>query len=219
MSGVRAVIFDLDGVLLDSETVWDKARRAIVARWGGTWLPNATTDMMGMSSSEWSAYLRERLGVPLAPARISTEVAASVDEAYREALPLLPNAREAVLRLAAHWPLGLASSSNRTIIERFLDASGLRASFRATVSSEEVEHGKPAPDVYRAAAAALGVAAQRCVAIEDSTNGLRSATAAKMQVIAVPNPHFPPSPEALALARLVARGLEDLTVDTIQTIA
>jgi HAD superfamily hydrolase (TIGR01509 family) len=219
MSGVRAVIFDLDGVLLDSEAVWDSARRAIVERWGGRWLPNATTDMMGMSSPEWSTYLRDRLGVQLAPARISAEVAASVGNEYRKALPLLPNARETVLRLAAHWPLGLASSSNRTVIERFLDASGLRESFTATVSSEEVEHGKPAPDVYRAAADAVGVDAELCVAIEDSTNGLRSAAAANMRVIAVPNRQFPPSPKALALARFVARGLEDLTVDTIQTVA
>jgi HAD superfamily hydrolase (TIGR01509 family) len=219
MSGVRAVIFDVDGVLLDSETIWDEARRAIVERWGGTWLPNATTDMMGMSSREWSAYLEERLGVPLAPERISAEVAACVDERYRESLPLLPGAREAVRRLAAHWPLGLASSANRTIIERFLDASGLRASFAVTVSSEEVEHGKPAPDVYCATADALGVGAEHCVAIEDSTNGLRSAAAAGMPVIAVPNRHFPPSPEALALARFVARDLDDLTVDTIDTLA
>jgi HAD superfamily hydrolase (TIGR01509 family) len=219
MSGVRAVIFDLDGVLLDSETVWDEARRAFVEACGGRWLPNATTDMMGMSSHEWSAYMHDRLGVPVAPERISVEVAASVDERYRGSLPLLPGAREAVRRLAAHWPLGLASSANRTIIERFLDASGLRASFAASVSSEEVDQGKPAPDVYRAAADALGVGTERCVAIEDSTNGLRSAAAAGTQVIALPNPHFPPSPDALALARFVARGLDDLTVEAIEALA
>jgi HAD superfamily hydrolase (TIGR01509 family) len=219
MGAVQAVIFDLDGVLLDSETVWDEARRALVEQQGRAWLPDATTDMMGMSSREWSAYLHDRLGVPLAPDRISAEVAASVDERYRESLPLLPGACEAVQRLAARWPLGLASSSNRTIIDRFLDASGLRASFAATVSSEEVEHGKPAPDVYRAAAGALGVETDRCVAIEDSTNGLRSGAAAGTHVVAVPNPQYPPSPDALALARLVVRGLDDLTVDTIAAFA
>jgi HAD superfamily hydrolase (TIGR01509 family) len=218
MGAVRAVIFDLDGVLLDSETVWDEARRALVEQQGGTWLPDATTDMMGMSSREWSAYLHDRLGVALAPERISVEVAAAVDGRYRESLPLLPGAREAVHRLAAHWPLGLASSANRTIIEGFLDASGLRASFAASVSSEEVEHGKPAPDVYRAAADALEAGTDQCVAIEDSTNGLRSAAAAGTHVVAVPNPHFPPSPDALALARFVAWGLDDLTVEAIAAL-
>jgi HAD superfamily hydrolase (TIGR01509 family) len=219
MSGVRAVIFDLDGVLLDSEAVWDEARRALVEKQGGRWLPDATTDMMGMSSHEWSAYLHDRLSVPLAPEGISAEVAAAVDERFRQSLPLLPRAREAVHRLAARWPLGLASSANRTIIERFLDASSLRSSFAVSVSSEEVEHGKPAPDVYLAAADGLGVATEQCVAIEDSTNGLRSAAAAGTHVVAVPNRHFPPSPDALALARFVARGLDDLTGEAIAALA
>src|SRR5690242_13791105 len=118
MHHVQAVVFDLDGVLLDSESIWDEARRAYVDKCGGRWLANATTDMMGMSSREWSTYLHERLGVPLAPERISAEVAAAVEERYREALPLLPGAREAVRRLAARWPLGLASSSNRSTIEQ-----------------------------------------------------------------------------------------------------
>ena len=213
--GVEAVVFDLDGVLVDSEPIWDEARRDLVSRHGGTWLPAATRDMMGMSSREWSAYMHDTLGVSLPVKQISREVANFVDQRYAERLPFLPGAPEAVQRLAHRWPLGLASSSNRTIIDRFLEASGLRSSFAVTVSSEEVERGKPAPDVYVAAAARLGAATSRCVAIEDSTNGIRAAAAATMTVIAVPNAAFPPSADALGLADLVLPDLSSLTVETV----
>jgi len=213
---VEAVIFDLDGVLLDSETIWDDARRALVARFGGTWRSDATREMMGMSSPEWSAYVRDRLGVPLSAEQISSAVVASVEQRYTEQLPLMAGAHDAVESLAQRWPLGLASSSNRSVIERFLDASDLRSRFRATVSSEEVERGKPAPDVYLAAAAQLRAAPESCVAIEDSTNGIRAAVAANMHVVAVPNRHFPPSPEVLAAAVVVLTDLTSLTPARIE---
>jgi HAD superfamily hydrolase (TIGR01509 family) len=220
MSDVRepvdAVIFDLDGILLDSETIWDDERRALVERTGGRWRPEATRDMMGMSSREWSVYLRDELGVPMTPDEISAAVANLVEQRYTEQLPLLPGAEDAVRRIAARWPLGLASSSNRPVIERFLDASGLRSLFAVTVSSEEVERGKPAPDVYLDAAARLGVAPARSVAIEDSTNGIRSAAAAGMTVVAIPNHHFPPDPEAVASATLVLPDLASLTPERIE---
>ncbi len=215
-SGTGAVVFDLDGVLVDSETIWDEARRSLVARFGGSWSDGATRDMMGMSSREWSQYVRDELGVGLPVGRISTEVAAYVASRYDERLPLLPGAQDAVRRVAERWPIGLASSSNRSIIEHFLDASGLRDSFTATVSSEEVEHGKPAPDVYLAAAARLGVPPSRCVAIEDSTNGMRAALAAEMALVAVPNPHFPPDREVVAAADAAVTGLDDLTVELVE---
>jgi HAD superfamily hydrolase (TIGR01509 family) len=215
---VEAVVFDLDGVLVDSENVWDDARRTVVARYGGTWLPSATRDMMGMSSSEWSAYLHDVLGVPLSPPEISAAVVERVERRYDENLPLLPLARETVRALAMRWPLGLASSSNRPIIERFLDASALRSSFTVTVSSEEVTRGKPAPDVYLETARRLGARPTRCVAIEDSTNGIRAAARARLVVIAVPNLHFPPAPDALDLAAAVITGLEDLTADLVTTV-
>ena len=219
MTDVAAVIFDLDGVLVDSETIWDDARRSLVEEQGGTWRASATRDMMGMSSREWSVYLRERLGVDVEPEEISSRVADDVAQRYRAQLPLLPGARGAVLRLASAWPLGLASSSNRTIIEEFLDASGLRSSFAVTVSSEEVARGKPAPDVYLAAAAGLRAEPDRCVAIEDSTNGLAAAAAARMTVIAVPNQHFPPSADALSRAALVMPSIVDLTEEQIRQSA
>jgi HAD superfamily hydrolase (TIGR01509 family) len=219
VTDVAAVIFDLDGVLIDSETMWDDARRSLVEEQGGTWRASATRDMMGMSSREWSVYLRERLGVDVEPEEISSRVADDVAQRYRAQLPLLPGARGAVHRLASAWPLGLASSSNRTIIEEFLDASGLRSSFAVTVSSEEVARGKPAPDVYLAAAAGLRAEPDRCVAIEDSTNGLAAAAAARMTVIAVPNQHFPPSADALSRAALVMPSVVDLTEEQIRQSA
>jgi HAD superfamily hydrolase (TIGR01509 family) len=214
---VEGVIFDLDGVLVDSETLWDDARRAVVAAHDGSWLTTATRDMLGMSSREWSAYMHDRLQVPLAPERISAEVAGIVAAEYAETLPWLPGARDAVERLATTWPLGLASSANRTVIERFLDTSGLRARFAATVSSEEVARGKPAPDVYLAAAAGLDVEAQACVAIEDSGNGIRAGVAAAMAVIAVPNKHFPPTDAEVALAARILPDLESLTAEQVES--
>jgi HAD superfamily hydrolase (TIGR01509 family) len=165
-------------VLLDSETVWDDVRREVVERAGRTWKADATRAMMGMSSPEWAAYLQDELGVPVPASEISAAVVAGVIERYQRELPLLPGAREAVVRISTRWPLGLASSSNRPVIDRVLDASGLRDRFAVTVSSEEVAHGKPAPDVYLAAVDRLGTTAERCVAIEDSSNGIRSAATA-----------------------------------------
>jgi HAD superfamily hydrolase (TIGR01509 family) len=208
---IEAVIFDLDGVLVDSEQVWDAAREALVRETGGRWHDGATADMMGMSSPEWSRYLHEQLGVPLSPQEINAAVVARVEAQYRERLPLLPGAVEAVERLAAHWPLGLATSSNREIVELVLERAGLAERFAATVSSEEVGRGKPAPDVYLEAAARLGVAAEHAAAIEDSSNGLRAARAAGMRVIAIPNRHFPPADDALALADATLGSLAELT--------
>ena len=195
-----AVIFDLDGVLVDSEQVWDAARRDVVAEHGGTWRDSATRDMLGMSSPEWSRYVVEQLHVELTPAQVNDAVVQRMLARYDMELPLLPGAREAVFRLADRFPLGLASSSNREVIDLVLERMGVREQFAATVSSEEVARGKPAPDVYLEAARRLAVASDACTAIEDSENGMRSAHAARMRVIAIPNPHFPPAPEALALA-------------------
>ena len=207
---VAAVVFDLDGVLVDSEQVWDAARRELVAEHGGTWTDDATRAMMGMSSPEWSRYMHDELGVELDPAEISTAVVQKPDRLYRRELPLLPGAREAVRRLAAHWPLGLASSSNREIIDLVLELAGLAGEFAATVSSEEVPRGKPAPDVYLEAARRLGVPAAECAAVEDSTNGLRAAAAAEMRVIAFPNAAFPPDEDALRPALAIIRSLDEL---------
>jgi HAD superfamily hydrolase (TIGR01509 family) len=207
---VEAVVFDLDGVLVDSEQLWAIAREQLVHDRGGTWLEEANRAMMGMSSLEWSRYMHDALRVDMSPEQISADVVERLEQLYRQQLPLLPGAVEAVASLAAEWRLGLASSSNRELIELVLDLAELRAFFETTISSEEVPRGKPAPDVYLAAAKKLRVAPEHCVAIEDSTNGLRAATAAGMKVIAFPNPHFPPDEDALALASAVITSLDEL---------
>jgi HAD superfamily hydrolase (TIGR01509 family) len=214
-----AVIFDLDGLLVDSESVWDEARREYVAEHGGSWREEATREMMGMASIEWSRYVRDELGVDRPPEAISEEVARRVSELYRERLPLVPGAREAVQRLAARWPLGLATSSNRGVIDLVLELAGLVEAFRATVSSEEVGRGKPAPDVYVEAARRLSVGPGGCAAIEDSHNGILSAAAAGMVVVAVPNPEFPPGKEALEAAARVLPTIQELTVEVVEEAA
>jgi HAD superfamily hydrolase (TIGR01509 family) len=207
---VAAVVFDLDGVLVDSEQLWDRARRELVEERGGAWREDATRAMMGMSSREWSRYMHDELHVDLEPAEISAAVVAKLEQLYREQLPLLPGARAAVLALAEHWPLGLASSANREVIDLALELAELEDSFAATVSSEEVPRGKPAPDVYLEAARRLAVTATHCAAVEDSTNGLRAAAAAGMRVIALPNRTFPPAGDALRLADVVIGSLDEL---------
>lgn len=212
---IDAVAFDLDGLLVQSEEVWDEARQDLVRETGGRWHEDATREMMGMSSAEWSRYLHDRLGVPLSPEEINARVLAEVERGYRAALPWIPGARKAVRRVAARWPLALATSSNREIIDLVLEVGELGPCFQATVSSEEVTQGKPAPDVYVEAARRLGVAPERCAAIEDSTNGLKAARAAGMRVIAIPNDAFPPAPESLEAADVVLDGIDELTPETI----
>ena len=207
---VAAVVFDLDGVLIDSEQVWDDARRELVADREGTWTDDATRAMMGMSSREWSRYMHDELGVDLDPHTISAAVVEKLEQLYRRELPLLPGAHEAVRALAARWPLGLASSSNREIIDLVLQAAGLARFFATSVSSEEVARGKPAPDVYLEVARRLDVAPEDCAAVEDSTNGLLSAAAAGMRVIAFPNAAFPPGDDALQRACAVISSLDEL---------
>ena len=214
----EAVIFDLDGVLMDSEQLWNQAKHDLVLSAGGRWRDDAPYAMMGMSSTEWARYLHDELGVALDPDEINREVVRRMEGLYRDRLPLLAGAVEAVRALARRWRLGLASSSNREIIDLVLELAGLTSAFAATVSSEEVARGKPAPDVYLEAARRLGVDPRGCVAVEDSSNGLRSAAAAGMAVIAVPNPHYPPGEDALALAAATVGSVADVTPDLVESV-
>lgn len=213
-----AVVFDLDGVLMDSEQLWNAAKQALVRDAGGRWREDSPRAMMGMSSPEWSAYMREQLGVDLADEKINRDVVRRIEELYRARLPVLPGAVEAVRALRGRWPLGVASSSNREIIDLVLDLAGLTDLFVVTVSSEEVARGKPAPDVYQEAARLVGVEPDRCVAIEDSSNGLRAAAAAGMAVIAVPNTHYPPDQDALALAAAIVETTGEVTPTLIELV-
>jgi HAD superfamily hydrolase (TIGR01509 family) len=213
---IEAVVFDLDGVLVDSEKVWDDARRELAAERGVPWPEDATRAMMGMSSPEWSRYMHEAIGLPEPAAEINREVVAWMKRLYRRELPVIPGALEAVRRTAASFRLGLASSSNRPLIDLVLELTGLAPCFEATVSSEEVARGKPAPDVYLEAARRLGHEPARCAAVEDSSNGLRAAHAAGMRVLAFPNAHYPPAPDALALADVVVTSLSELTPELVR---
>jgi HAD superfamily hydrolase (TIGR01509 family) len=213
---IEAVVFDLDGVLLDSEQVWDEAREQLAKERGGRWYPQAQRDMMGMSSTEWSRYMHETIGLPEPPDEINREVVERLAAIYREHLPALAGAKEAVERLAARWPLGLASSSNRELIDLALDLLDVKHLFAATVSSEEVARGKPAPDVYLEAARRLGVDPAHAAAVEDSSNGILAAKAAGMRVLAIPNRHFPPGPEALEEADVVLDSLVELTPEAVE---
>jgi HAD superfamily hydrolase (TIGR01509 family) len=212
---IEAVVFDLDGVLIQTEEVWDDVREALARERGGRYDTEAQRAMMGMSSTEWSRYMHEELGIPDPPEEINAEVVRRMEARYRERLPLIGGAAEAVERMAARWPLALASSSNRPLIDAVLDLSDLKRYFRATVSSEEVSRGKPAPDVYLEAAQRLEVRPDRCAAVEDSHSGIRSATAAGMRVVAIPNPSYPPGDEALAEAGVVLGSLAELTPEAV----
>lgn len=213
---VQAVVFDLDGVLVDSEELWDEVRRGLAAGAGRPWPDDATRAMQGMSTAEWSAYLTGAVGVPGEPEEVAAAVIDRVADRYRTRLPLLPGAVEAVERLAGSFVLGLASSSPRRLIDAVLAAAGLAGRFAVTVSTEEVAAGKPSPAVYQEAVARLGVPAGRAVAIEDSSNGLRAAARAGLGVIAVPHAAFPPDDDALALAAVVVGSLDEITPELVR---
>jgi HAD superfamily hydrolase (TIGR01509 family) len=207
---IDGVIFDMDGVIVDSEHVWNEARERLARERGGRWHADAQRDMMGMSSLEWSRYMHDVIGLREPPEEISADVVRRLEAVYRYELPLIEGAAEAVARVAERWPLGLASSSNRELIDLVLALGGLEPFFRATVSSEEVVHGKPSPDVYLEAARRLSVKPAACAAIEDSQSGILSAKAAGMRVVAIPNPRYPPGENALAEADVVLRAITEL---------
>jgi HAD superfamily hydrolase (TIGR01509 family) len=212
---IEAVVFDLDGVLIDSEPVWEHVRRGLVAGYGGRWPDDAQQRLMGMSTQEWARYLSKDLGIGLPPDQVARLVIRAMAGQYQHHLPLLPGAVEAVRRMAQRWPVGLASSSPPALIHTVLTTAGIAPLVAVSISTEEVARGKPAPDVYLAVASRLGVAPERAAAVEDSSNGLRSAAAAGLHVIAVPRPEYPPAPDALARAQAVLAGLDELTVDLV----
>ncbi|WP_242882505.1 HAD family hydrolase [Actinomadura litoris] len=212
---VQAIVFDLDGVLIDSEPMWEDVRRGYVSARGGRWLPDTQDRLMGMSTPEWADYIATDLVEGVTADEVAYEVIDQMSQRYADGPPLLPGAREAVQRMAEYRPLGLASSSPRALIDLALGKLGLEALFRATVSTEEVDRGKPEPDGYLTVAARLEVPAGACVAIEDSANGLRSAHAAGMAVIAVPREAHPPAPEALDLAAHTVRHLDEITPELV----
>ncbi|HEY1729338.1 MAG TPA: HAD family phosphatase [Candidatus Baltobacteraceae bacterium] len=214
---IEAVIFDMDGVLLDSEQIWDKAREKYVKDVGGRWIASAQRDMMGMSSTEWSQYMHDTLSVPRPPKQINADVIKLIEEIYeRDGFPIIDGALDAVERISGKWRLGVASSSNRPIIDLVMSSTPFGALFKVTVSSEEVARGKPNPDVYLKAAELLGARPDRCAGVEDSHNGILALRNAGMRAIAIPNLHYPPHPVALRAATVVLATIEQLTPDAVE---
>jgi len=213
---IEAVVFDLDGVIIDTEEVWEEVRRGYVAEFGREFRPDTQDRMMGMSTGEWSTHLAAEVGVPRTPEQVAEDVLSRMAERYRADLPLIPGSVAAVRRIAAAYPVALASSSARILIRQVLETAGLTSLFRVVLSTEEVPHGKPAPDVYLTAVEQLGLSPEVCAAVEDSSNGLRSAAAAGLAVIAVPHGVYPPADDALATASLVIKSLDELTVEAVE---
>lgn len=214
----NAVIFDLDGVIVDSEPVWEEVRRRYVAERGGRWQPDSQRRLMGMSTGEWARYLSDELGVDRSPDQVAQDVIDEMTRRYAERVPLIAGADRVVRDLAGQWRLGLASSSPRRLIQAALAATGLADAFEVTLSTEQTARGKPAPDVYLTVAQRLDADPTRCVAIEDSSNGVRSAAAAGMRVVAVPHADYPLDPDAREQAVLVLPTVTELSVATVAAL-
>jgi len=217
--GIEAVIFDLDGVILDSEGVWHEARREFAARFGGRWTTEDQRAVMGDNSWQWAHHIRTRFAVPLTERQIIAGVVALLRQRYTRELPVVEGAREAVYGLARAFKLGLASSSPPELIRWVLHAAGLAGAFCAWASSDDVAYGKPAPDVYQVTCDRLGAKRAQTVAIEDSENGVRSAKNAGLLVVAIPNPRFAPSAEALALADMTLHSIREVTPSLIGSLS
>jgi HAD superfamily hydrolase (TIGR01509 family) len=215
VSSIDAIVFDLDGVLVDSDHIWHQVREGLARERGGRWTEQSEPDMMGMSSPEWSRYLHDVVGIPESPQEINDEVVRRMLARYADDVPLIDGAVDAVRRLAGSFQLAVASSANRELIDGVVDAAGLDGMFEASVSSEEVARGKPAPDVFLEAARRLDLAPERCAAIEDSANGIRAAHAAGMRVLAIPNRRYPPAADALELADEVLASIAELSPELV----
>ncbi len=221
---IEAAVFDMDGVLIDSEKTWEAARKSVVVDCGLPYPPPGkdaqavARSVMGKSAPEWAHYMRRELGVDLPEPEIIERVIQRVADSWWKDLRLIPGAADCVRAFAERWPLALASSSNRPLIELALELAGLKSCFRVVISSEEVPRGKPSPDVYLRAAELLGIPAERCLAIEDSANGIRSAKAAGMRVVCIPNPDFPPAQDVLSLADIVLESLKKLTPKVVESL-
>lgn len=208
--GYRGVVFDMDGVIVDSEHLWEESWTASCARRGVAWSARDTSSVQGMSAPEWAGYVAGKLGDAALADTVRDECVGHVVKAVHDGqAPLLDGARELVVKTAALTPIAMASSAARPVIDAVLDRSALAARFGATVSSEEVARGKPSPDVYTEAANRVHIEPSNGIAVEDSSNGIRAAHAAGLHVVAIPNRSYPPVADALALAGHVATDHHD----------
>jgi HAD superfamily hydrolase (TIGR01509 family) len=210
------VIFDLDGVIVDSEIWWDEVRRDFAISHGRAWTLDDRAAVMGANSRQWSETMRTRLELDLDAETIQDAVVDGIVQRYeREGAPTIDGAVDTVRRVAATIPIALASSSHRRAIAAALAATGLGDAFEVVVSSDEVDHGKPAPDVFLEAARRLGADPSTILVVEDSLNGLKAARAAGMTVALVPNHSVPPAEGAEAFADVTLERISDLAPETM----
>jgi HAD superfamily hydrolase (TIGR01509 family) len=214
----RAIIFDLDGLLVDSEPCWDRARQQLAAEYGQTWTQDDQHSVMGVSTATWANYMIKRLGLDLTQQGVIERIKGIMLTMYHEHIPYLPGAVDAVRLAAQHYPTALASGSERSLIEAVIQDSALRDQFQAVVCTDDLPRGKPAPDVYLEAARRLGVTPELCVCVEDSPNGVLAGKAAGMKVIAVPDERFNPNPEVIRQAEIVLGSLEEFTIELLEKL-
>jgi HAD superfamily hydrolase (TIGR01509 family) len=214
----RAIIFDLDGLLVDSEPCWDRARQQLAAEYGQTWTQDDQYSVMGVSTATWANYMIKRLGLDLTQQAVIERIIGIMLTIYHEHIPYLPGAVDAVRLAAKHYPTALASGSERSLIEAVIQDSALRDQFQAVVCTDDLPRGKPAPDVYLEAARRLGVTPEMCVCVEDSPNGVLAGKAAGMKVIAVPDERFNPNPEVIRQAEIVLGSLEEFTIELLEKL-
>ncbi len=205
------VIFDMDGVLIDSEPIWGEVLGGLARDTGGTWTLEAQRATAGMESRQVSAYMVDVLGFQGTAAEIEAECDRRIVARYKEGLPEMPGAGAAVRRLFEDgFVIGLASSSNRVLIDLVIDSMGLVSYFAATVSNQDVRVGKPAPDIYQEACRRIGTSPNRTIAVEDSGHGIKSAHAAGLQVLALPHLDYPLDAETIGLVAFVLGSLSEL---------
>ncbi len=216
---IEAVVFDLDGLLVDSERYWNEARRVMAAERGIDWNADDHRACMGVSTRTWASYMIRRLNLDLEPEQVEAHIIGTMADLYAHRIPYLPGAVDAVHLAALHFRTGLASGSPRVLIDAVTNATDMHQQFQAIVCSDELPRGKPAPDVYLKAAELLGVRPDRCVCVEDSANGILSGRNAGMYVIAVPDLRYaPPPPDILQQASCVLGSLLDFNLHLIQSL-
>lgn len=220
MSSIQAVVFDMDGILVDSEVLWRLAREEFAADHGMTWSAEDQESTMGCNTAMWSRImvqrlqLRERLGMD--EAAIATEIKRRLLAKYQAHLPEREGAIAAVRLAATKYKVALASGSPNELARYILGVTGLDQVFLAATYGDDVAHGKPAPDIYLDVLKKIGVAPEHAVGVEDSGNGIRSLRAAGMGIIAAPGPEFPLSEEVLAMADVRITEMTEFNLDLVE---
>lgn len=213
---VQAVIFDMDGLLIDSEPCWNEARSIMAAKEGIVWNEDDHNAVMGVSTHAWVSYMIERLSLDISPKVVEETIVKTIRELYSRRIPFFPGAEQAVALSSDHYPTGLASGSPQSLIDTVTGARSLRGRFQAVLSGDRFPQGKPAPDIYLAAARTLMVQPENCVCLEDSGNGILAGKNAGMKVIAVPDQRFLPSDQILSKADVVLGSLTDFSLNTLK---